>query len=110
VQSGRYEELSMQPHRMLLNTFLRGRYSPPGRLGGQWHEGALFFVQCGIRTVKRGLRPGLGFCVVRPRIFHEIHASNSAWCVRAKTSRECGFVGWVPVVVRTRRVVFEHWS
>jgi hypothetical protein len=72
-----------------LGRFVDGGYFRPARSGAQWHESALFFMHCGIGTVKRGLLLGLGFCVVRPRISHEIDASNFAWSLRAKTAREC---------------------
>ncbi len=35
---------------------LTGGYFRTVRSDAQWHESALFFVQCGMRTVKRGSR------------------------------------------------------
>jgi hypothetical protein len=50
------EGLVEQVRRMPLRRFVDRRHSRPAESALQWHESALFFVQCGIRTVNRGSR------------------------------------------------------
>jgi hypothetical protein len=45
----------------MLPTSLERRYFRPAGSGAQWHESALFFVQCGIRTVATGSMNGFAY-------------------------------------------------